>query len=69
MGQGVRGYLFLNDFKDDISGTYDDIYAQFLEDFFILWISDAGYGAGHIKFILGYLAGNQIIFIVSSYGN
>ena len=67
MGQWVRWHLFFYAFKDDISATDSNINPQFLEDGFIFRVSDASYSPWNIKFMLGYLAGDQIIFIVTGY--
>ena len=56
-------------FKDDISATYSNINPQFLEDGFIFWVSDASYSSWNIKFVLGYLAGDQVIFIIAGYSD
>ena len=67
MRQGVGWHHFFYMLQDDICATYRNIYTQFFEEGLISWISDAGYSPWHFKFMLSHLAGNQIIFIITSY--
>src|SRR4030043_275874 len=59
----MRGYFLFNMFQNEISYTDGAVNAQLLEDFFVFRVIDSSNGPRYTKFMLGYLAGYQVILI------
>src|SRR4030042_1678491 len=69
MGQRVCWHLLLYIFKNNVGAAYRNINTELLEDSFVLWVANSGYSPGHIEFVSGNLAGNQVILVIPGYGN
>src|SRR4030042_3328330 len=60
----MRGYFLFDMLQNKVSNTDGAVDTQLAEDFFVFRVIDSSDGPWYTKFMLGYLAGYQVIFIL-----